>query len=209
MKRRDALKLIAGAATLPALYSQDLFALGREVHQQLTAGAGARSLNPHQDATVTAIAEMIIPATDTPGAKGARVNEFIDLILTEWCAAEDRQRFLKGLAKTDERSRKMFGKDFVDCAPPQQEELLTALDEGLTQLREAHFQERRHASPVRHEAEGPVERNFFHQMKRLTLIGYYTSEIGWTQELGRPPIHMGPYQACVSIASDSGKTNAS
>ncbi len=208
MKRRDALKLIAGAAALPALCSPDLLALGREIHQQLAAGAGARSLNPHEDATVTAIAEMIIPATDTPGAKGARVNEFIDLILTEWCSAADRQRFLGGLAETDERSRRMFGNDFVNCARAQQEELLTALDEELTQLREAHFQERRHASPVHHEADGPVERNFFHQMKRLTLIGYYTSEIGWTQELGRPPVHMGAYQACVSLASESGKTNA-
>jgi hypothetical protein len=208
MKRRDALKLMAGAATLPVLYSQDLLALGRQIHQQLGSHAALKILNPHQDATVTTIAEMIIPATDTPGAKGARVNEFIDLILSDWCSADDCRRFLDGLADADARSRKMFRKDFVDCAPAQQAELLTALDEELTQLREAHGQERRHASPVRHEAEGPVERNFFHQVKRLTLVGYYTSEIGWTQELGRPPVHMGPYQACVPLSA-AGKTDAS
>jgi hypothetical protein len=208
MKRRDALKLIAGAAAVPAFYSHDLFALGREIHQQLGSTPKLKTLDPHQNATVVAISEMIIPTTDTPGAKGARVNEFIDLILTGWCTGEDCQRFLLGLADTDARSRKMFGKEFVNCTAQQQTQLLTALDEELTELREASGEEREHASPAVQETETPVQRNFFYMMKRLTLIGYYTSEIGWTQELGRPPVHMGPYQACVPL-TEPGKTNAS
>lgn len=208
MKRRDALKLIAGAAAVPAIYSHDLFALGREIHQQLGSTSALKTLNAHQNATVTAVAEMIIPATDTPGAKGARVNEFIDLILSEWCAEADSRRFLEGVAQTDERSRKMFGKDFVNCNAQQQTELLTALDEEVTRLREANVQEREHASPAVQDSENPLEQNFFYQMKRLTLLGYYTSEVGWTEELGRPPVHMGPYQDCVPLSA-SGKTNAS
>jgi glucoside 3-dehydrogenase (cytochrome c) hitch-hiker subunit len=208
MKRRDALKLIAGAAAVPALYSHDLFALGREIHQQLGSTTALKTLNAQQNTTVIAIAEMIIPATDTPGASEARVNEFIDLILTDWCTGDDCRRFLQGLADTDERSRKMFGKEFVSCNPQQQTQLLTALDEELTELREANGEERRHASPAVRDTETPVQRNFFYMMKRLTLIGYYTSEVGWTQELGRPPVHMGPYQACVSL-TEPGKTNAS
>ncbi|HJT01424.1 MAG TPA: gluconate 2-dehydrogenase subunit 3 family protein [Terriglobales bacterium] len=208
MKRRDALKLIAGAATVPALYSHDLFALGRQIHQQLGSTAALKTLNAHQNATVVAISEMIIPTTDTPGAKGARVNEFIDLILTDWCTGDDSQRFLQGLADTDGRSQKMFGRKFVNCTAEQQTQLLTALDEELTELREATGEQREHASPAVQETETPVDRNFFYMMKRLTLIGYYTSEIGWTQELGRPPVHMGPYQACVPL-TEPGKTNAS
>ena len=208
MKRRDALKLIAGAAAVPALYSHDLFALGREIQQQLGSTSALKTLNAQQNATVTAIAEMIIPATDTPGAKGARVNEFIDLILSEWCAEADCRRFLEGVSQTDERSRKMFGKDFVTCNAQQRTELLTALDEEVTRLREANVQEREHASPAVQDSENPLEQNFFYQMKRLTLFGYYTSEVGWTQELGRPPVHIGPYQACVPLSA-SGKTNAS
>lgn len=208
MKRRDALKLIAGAAAVPALYSHDLFALGREIHQQLGPTTALKTLNAQQNTTVIAIAEMIIPATDTPGAREARVIEFIDLILTDWCTGDDCRRFLQGLADTDERSRKMFGKEFVSCNPQQQTQLLTALDEELTELREANGEERRHASPAVRDAETPVQRNFFYMMKRLTLIGYYTSEVGWTQELGRPPVHMGPYKACVSL-TEPGKTNAS
>ena len=95
------------------------------------------------------------------------------------------------MSETDDRSQKMFGREFVNCAAQQQTQLLTALDEELTELREASGEEREHASPVVHESETPVQRNFFYMMKRLTLIGYYTSEIGWTQELGRPPVHMG------------------
>jgi len=208
MKRRDALKLIAGAAAVPAFYSHDLFALGREIHQQLGSTATLKTLDAHQNATVIAISEMIIPATDTPGAKAARVNEFIDLILTDWCTGDDCRRFLQGLAETDERSRKMFGRKFVNCTAQQQTQLLTALDEELTELREATGEEREHSSPAVQESETPVQRNFFYMMKRLTLIGYYTSEIGWTQELGRPPVHMGPYQACVPLTVP-GKTNAS
>jgi hypothetical protein len=208
MKRRDALKLIAGAAAVPALYSHDLFALGREIHQQLGSIPALKTLNAHQNATVIAISEMIIPTTDTPGATGARVNEFIDLILTDWCTGDDCQRFLQGLADTDACSRKMFGKEFVNSTAQQQTELLTALDEELTELREASGEEREHASPAVQESENPVQRNFFYMMKRLTLIGYYTSEIGWTQELGRPPVHMGAYQACVPL-TEPGKTNAS
>ena len=69
------------------------------------------------------------------GAKGARVNEFIDLILTDWCTGEAGQRFLQGLSETDERSRKMFGRVFVNCTAQQHTQLLTALDEELTELR--------------------------------------------------------------------------
>ncbi|HSB75160.1 MAG TPA: gluconate 2-dehydrogenase subunit 3 family protein [Terriglobales bacterium] len=207
MKRRDALKLIAGAATLPALYSSDVLALGREIHRQMNSTAALKTLNSHQNATVTAIAEMIIPATETPGATAARVNEFIDLMLSDWCTPADCRHFLQGVAETDARSRRMFAKNFVDCTPQQQTALLTALDEELTELREGNGRARRDESST--QTGNPMEQNFFYMMKRLTLFGYYTSEVGWTQGLGRPPVHMGPYQACVSLSAEPGKTNAS
>src|SRR5437868_1381127 len=200
LNRRDALRLMAGAAVLPVL-SRDLFALGREVQQQLSTTPGKlRTLNPHQDATVTTIAELIIPATDTPGAKGARVNEFIDLVLTDWSDEHRRNAFVSGLDNVDARSRKLFGTDFVAASPVQQTELLTILDEELTQLREAEkLAPPPHESAAKYERKGPVEQNFFHMIKQLTLIGYYTSEVGLTQELGRPAVFMGVYQGCAPL----------
>ncbi len=74
-----------------------------------------RTLNPHQNATLVTMTDLIIPETDTPGAKAVRVNEFIDLILTEWAHDDERQRFLAGLDDVDKRSNAIFAKEFRRC----------------------------------------------------------------------------------------------
>src|SRR5713101_7235065 len=89
MHRRQALRLLASAATLPLL-SREAFSLFQAVHEQMPEQAVLKTLNPRQNATVTTIAELIFPQTDTPGAKAARVIEFIDLILTEWYDEEEK-----------------------------------------------------------------------------------------------------------------------
>ncbi len=191
MQRREALRLLASAAALPLL-SRDAFSLFRAVHQQLPAQAALKTLNPHQDATVTTIAEIIIPQTNTPGAKGARVNEFIDLILTEWYDAEEKAAFLAGLGDVDTRTRDLFGKDFVDCGEKQQAEILQALDDELTDIR------------LEPQAGTSRKYQFFFMMKELTLVGYYTSEIGFEQELHReiiPSRHAG----CVPLEEEAMK----
>ena len=71
MQRREALRLLAAATTLP-LVSRDAFSLFQEVHQQLPQTAALKAFDPHQNATVVTISELIIPQTDTPGAKAAR-----------------------------------------------------------------------------------------------------------------------------------------
>src|SRR5213594_3422050 len=170
MQRREALRLLAATAALPIL-SRDAFSLFREVHEQLAKAPALKTLNPHQNATVTTMAELIIPQTETPGAKAVRVNEFIDLILTEWYDDEDRTKFLAGLANVDTRSGDLFGKDFVDCAAAQQKQLLTALDEELTEMRQADIY-----SSHRRRRELLENKSFFYAIKQLTLVGYFTSE---------------------------------
>src|SRR5213080_5160882 len=98
MQRREALRLLMAGGVLPALPT-NLFAFFRGAHP--AAGYALRTLNPHQNDTVVAMIDQIIPATDTPGAKGARVNEFIDVILAEWATEEERQNFLNSLAAVD------------------------------------------------------------------------------------------------------------
>ena len=196
MQRREALRLLAAAATLPLL-SRDAFSLFQEVHQQLSQTAALKALDPHQNATVATISELIIPQTDTPGAKAARVNEFIDLIVADWYDEQEKSTFLTGLADIDQRSQSSFGKDFVGCSDKQQIQILNDLDEESRVKSEPD---------VRHRARNtaPEEKPFFFMIKQLTLIGYYTSEIGFVQELHEeiiPARHAG----CAPLSAEASK----
>jgi hypothetical protein len=186
MERREVLRLLGSAAAISAL-PLEAMTLIQNASAQVAQSGGLRTLNPHQNATVTTIAELIIPATDTPGATGAKVNEFIDLLLTEWYEPSETKQFLAGIADVDARSRKKFSAAFVDCAPGQQTELLKQLDAAAME-----FSASQKRTMQTHGASPPM--NFFYQMKKLTLAGYYTSEIGFSQELGKsiiPPAHAG------------------
>lgn len=164
MNRRDVLLLLAGTAALP----DKLLAVGQAVHKQLRLGrAGLRAFNPHQSKTVAVIAELIIPETDTPGARAAGVPAFIDVMLVDWADDDHRRTFTAGLANVDERARAAFGKDFIGCSAAQQTQILTDLDLELARLR---------------DKKADTSKNFFQSMKWLTLAGYYTSEIGATSE---------------------------
>src|SRR3989442_2231138 len=96
MQRRAALRLLGASAAVAAM-PDDLTALGRSVHRHL-GGSGLRGLDPHQNATVTTLTDLIIPQTDTPGAQTAKVNEFIDPLLAEWVEPADQDKILAGLA---------------------------------------------------------------------------------------------------------------
>jgi hypothetical protein len=155
----------AAAAALPSwVETLSAFALDHaHTHGQRAAAKTAAAwkpkvLTPHQNSTVITISELIIPQTDTPGAKVANVNRFIDGVLSEGPTAE-RTKFLAGLTGLDERAKKEFGKAFVAATPEQQTETLTKLS---TQ---------------------PVD-EFFEAIKSMTIIGYYTSEVGMRQEMG-------------------------
>jgi gluconate 2-dehydrogenase gamma chain len=176
MQRRDALKVLFAGGVLPAL-STDLFAFFQEA--QPKSGYALRTLNPHQNDTVVAMIDQILPATDTPGAKAARVNEFIDVILTEWATDAERQSFLNGLADVDKQSNDLFAKDFAVASPAQQLSLLRAMDDAAAFERP----ERRRRPSPEEERDTQLQGNFFLAFKGITLHGYYTSEIGFTQEL--------------------------
>jgi len=163
---------IVGAAT-STIWMESLGALA---HQQAHAHAAQavmaaeqwapKVLTPPQNDLVVALTELIIPQTDTPGAKAARVNRFIDTVLQDATPA-DRKAFLRGLAWIDQRSRVLFKKDFLGASEKDQIALLTRLSAD--------------GNPNK---EGAVGRDFFQALKAMTINGYYTTEIGLRQELG-------------------------
>ncbi len=140
----------------------------------------ARTLTEGRDEMVAAMAELIIPETDTPGARAALVHEFIDAMLTDWYGSDERGRFLRGLAEVDERALSSRGAAFMDLEEAARHALLLELDAEA-------FGD---AQPGQ-DGEPP----FFRAMKSLTLLGYYTSEVGGTQELRQMP--MGEYRGDV------------
>jgi hypothetical protein len=175
MNRRNALKsmsLVLGAASsvpaLSGLSGEALFAQGKSIHQHVSAKVATspnalKLFNPHQNQTVIVLSELIIPQTTSPGAKAARVNEFIDIFLSSLSASK-RQEFLEGLQWVDLRSQALFQKLFVEATPQQQTDLLTRLS-------------------VPNSTETTSGQNFFKLIKSLTVFGYYTSKVGIEEDL--------------------------
>lgn len=170
MKRRSLVVAAAGAVAALPLLPPDVQAFARAVRARM--GAGLRTLDPHQHATVATACDLIIPATEnppSPAASAGHVAEFIDVVLTDWYADDDKAAFLAGLADLDTQARAAFGKDFTDGTPAQQTALLQRLDDETA---------RWHASPERSRGPEP----FFHRLKWLTVYGYYSSEAGLVQD---------------------------
>jgi Gluconate 2-dehydrogenase subunit 3 len=193
MQRREVLKLLAGGAVTTAL-SPSLMAHFREAQAQVGSAYKLRALSPQQNAQVVAMIDLIIPATHTPGAKGARVNEFIDVILTEWANDSERQAFFNGLADVDKQSNTLFGKGFSDASVEQQTALLREIDDiamARHGARRAH-----HGNTVPEDRDKQLQGNFWDVFKGITLHGYYTSEIAFTQE-EKLQIIPGAYHGCV------------
>jgi hypothetical protein len=197
MQRRELFKLFGAGAVLPAL-SPELFGFLRAAQPQ--ASYALHTLNPHQNATVVQMTDLIIPATDTPGAKAAKVNEFIDLILTEWAEDEDKKHFLDGLTDVDKQSNTLFGKDFVDASTEQQVALLHAMDDVAASERGGRQMRAGNTVP-RHDQQ--LKGNFFNVFRGITLHGYYTSEIGFKQEL-KLEIIPGAQHGCQPVGAGLG-----
>jgi len=191
--RREALRWLvaaAGSRWLDGPGPDRLLAWGRYVHTraQRPGEPATRALDAHANRTVIALAERIIPVTDTPGATDARVGLFIDRMLADWHSAEERARVLDGLTELDARSRARYGRAFVDCSEPEQHGLLVVIDEEVAELR---------ATPPDQRPGTPADPDdhWFATLKFLTVWGYCTSEVAQRQTLGAFPLP-GRYDGC-------------
>lgn len=176
LNRRQALtQLVAGVvgvASMP-MWVESLCAQARaEAHSHAAQAAVTAStwtpavLTPRQNEAVIALTELIIPATDTPGAKAALVNRFVDHVLST-SAAKERSEFIEGLTWLDDRCRARVGKDVAGATTAELTDVVTPLAaEG---------------AGAAADARGIA---FFRAIKSMTVTGYYTTEIGLRQELG-------------------------
>jgi hypothetical protein len=165
---------------------------------------------------VVAIADTIIPETETPGARAAHVDQFIDTLLSDHLAPADKERFLAGLTRLEARAQRTHQNAFAQLAPAEQAAMVGELDrlafreqtlaegtpEGAPESprsQESDVQVGQGVGQTPAEAVAPPPdegdvgpESFFRMMKELAIVGYYTSEVGQTQELRINP--MKPYR---------------
>ena len=167
ISRREALacltRLAGGALSAPVVSAVLAGCRARPAGDDWTPAV----LDAGQLELVGTLVDLIIPRTDTPGAREAGVPAFIDKLLADWVDSADRSRFLAGLATLDDDARRAHGDAFRGLAVDQQRAMLTRLDQEAIRARED-------------DVDPPP---FFAVLKEWTLVGYYTSEAGASREL--------------------------
>nr|WP_294944101.1 gluconate 2-dehydrogenase subunit 3 family protein [uncultured Mucilaginibacter sp.] len=188
MNRRDALGrvgLILGGTIIGA----EFFISGCKSGSSLNTDDLAA---PETTAFLDEVGETILPATSTPGAKEAKVGAFMAVMVKDCYTEADQKAFKEGIGKLDEASSKKFSKKFMEATPAQRTELLTELDKEAKEYatkRNADVE----ADKAKHKGEkdykaADVPNHYFTMMKQLTLLGYFTSEVGATKALRYVPV---------------------
>lgn len=146
----------------------------------------------HQANLVSAVAEIIIPKTDTPGAKDVGVPGFIDLILKDCYSKEEQDRFIAGLKAFDEEAKKEEGDPFNEISPESQVAIVRKVhNEAVAEEKGDHK---------------PEHRPFILMMKELTMLGFFTSEVGAKQVLQYVAVPA-KYEPCIPLSeAGNGKT---
>jgi hypothetical protein len=181
--RREAVRRVMallGGAALVGGSSVEAFAFETGAREQAMAGVG--TFTAADVALLDEIAETILPETSTPGAKAARTGAFMALMVTDTYTDRNQQTFRAGMTTLEETCRKATGNGFLQATPAERLALLEVLDlEQKTAMEErTTFRTRFPAPPPPAEDEPP---HYFRMMKELALLGYFTSEIGYTKAM--------------------------
>ena len=157
MDRRELLKIMAltlgGSVALP----ESVFA---QLAEPLDP-ARLKFFSTAQRELVTAIAETIIPKTDTPGASEAGVAGWMELLVQDCLPASDQKIILEGLAEVEKQAAGQFQKAYAKLTVAEQIQLLTAMENSAKQAND--------------------NKAFICQFKELTKFTYVNSEVGGTQ----------------------------
>jgi gluconate 2-dehydrogenase gamma chain len=142
-------------------------------------------LTQEQGILVSQVAEIIIPKTDTPGAKETGVPAFIDLMLKDAYAPADQERFMAGLAEFDKRAVADFGDPFIELSEEDQIAFVKKVNHEAVE--------------ASHSSTPAPAKPFILMARELTLLGYFTSETGATKVLQYQAVP-GSYKGCVPLS---------
>jgi gluconate 2-dehydrogenase gamma chain len=138
-------------------------------------------------AIVSGVADIIIPRTDTPGALDVGVPAFIDLMLRDVYLPADRDRYITGLAACDSEANSQHGKPFVALDSTQRLALVRKFHDAA--IAEEHSARTQHVR---------MQRPFILMTKELTLLAFFTSQVGATQVLQYVAIP-GSWHGCLPL----------
>jgi hypothetical protein len=138
---------------------------------------------PEDIAYLDEVSDTILPTTaSSPGAKAAAVGTFMTVMVKDCYDENDQKIFTEGMQKLQDASKKKHGKYFMESTPQQRHALLVDLDKEQSEYGKNK------------KKEDP--QHYFRMMKELTLLGYFTSEIGQTKAL-RYIESPGKFEGCV------------
>lgn len=128
------------------------------------------------------VANTILPDTSTPGAKAAKVGAFMTVMINDCYEEKDQKIFHEGMTKLNDLSKKTYDNSFMKLNEQQKHDLLVTLDNE----QKKYSKDKKKEDPA----------HYFRMMKELTLLGYFTSEIGCTKAR-RYVESPGKYEGCV------------
>lgn len=214
MDRREAVKSVA--FLLGGALSATTIGVFLDSCNSPSDNKGSNLFSAEQDQMVTEIADIIIPSTKTPGAKAAGVGPWISMIIKECYPEEAQKVFVKGLEDLEDRAKKDFGSSFLKISVKEREQLVGKLrdetiaaqkadgekvdaeKETMTNTSAQKSAKEDISKPMAAKMKDTAKPYFFAIARDLTLLGYFTSEIGATQALEY--VHIpGRYDGCVDL----------
>jgi len=183
--RRAAIRRVSALLGGIALVSETAL-LEACTRERTTASTAATTFSPNDVAFLDEVADTILPETSTPGAKAAQCGAFIALMVTDTYQDRDQQVFKNGLQQLDTSCRQMHQTGFMAATPAQRLALLEQIDKE----QKAYMDDR----AAKQNADTPP--HYFRMIKELTLLGYFTSEIGYTKAM-RYAETPGRYDPCL------------
>jgi hypothetical protein len=143
---------------------------------------GVGAFTAEDVALLDEIAETILPATSTPGAKDARTGAFMALMVTDTYTTRQQQVFRSGLLGIDESCRRAHGVNFMSATAAQRLAVVQDLDREQKAAMDARQAPRTSRAPIQ-TVSNDEPAHYFRMMKELTLLGFFTSEAGMTRAL--------------------------
>ncbi len=193
MERRELIKMIA-VLTGAVVVGGDLFLSGCKAGPKADAG-----FTPTNISLLDEVGETIIPTTETPGAKAAKIGAFMKTMITDCYKEKEQEAFVEGLSTLETACKKANGKPYMECTPQQRHDFLISLEKEAKAYNTKRDEEDKPKKEANDKANSTLAfkdqkefedapSHYYTMIKQLTLWGFFTSKTGSTETLRHLPV---------------------